>query len=731
MPKYRATSEQKAPLILQEFQKNIDPVLLSAPRLDWDQVDRGLLSYMNTHVVGASWFNHLAFMVGVSSCYARLDMKTVRGRLYSLHLRFQTIFQTYGLTHFTEWDPAEHIARYINDPGVEDSFEMRHEFLRNYTAATRNLQVYLRSLPAQDRPLYQHWAFPPLPTGLREQLARDQEREEGQAKRRKLESDAVTPHFARIRGEAHVRWNEIYRLRQKYHEVLALVQSGKAQLPVSFSYEEPRQRVKFHFTLWDRRSFVLAHAEGAHTYSSFSVKHARRKAYAFKPDRNHYFLEFTGAESLTDHGISRDRDALFWFGDLLRHGVLGQYAKGGTPEEIRQKQDYLRSWGYGEEGDDSGATPFSPCHSGLMVEELSTGESQFMRKARQRTDNLLFLVEPIFTAVTFGLAALDFFTTTGARHGELLQISLDRDCLYTLQVEGTQRLLLRLVPKGTDKPAEYMVGPETRKILERVGSMLKEHYNLAPGAVLPSVSFHPDTGRAHQFPESRPYLFQYSGKHLSQKAITACMRFLCHGMVFTSAEGKTIVLKAHLLRHVFATHLRQVEHVPLDSVAKLLHQKDLKVTSYYGAPMWQQVVKTTDNLLERFATHLGSIEDAFVRAPAELQRQLEDAQKTVGALTKVIGGDCTCYALCPISFACTGCTYKVPDPKRRDEILEQRQWALIRLDQVKRRNMGPETVKMQALIGRCDTELEEMDLMEEYQQDEAYNPELTIESENE
>ncbi len=59
--------------------------------------------------------------------------------------------------------------------------------------------------------------------------------------------------------------------------------------------------------------------------------------------------------------------------------------------------------------------------------------------------------------------------------------------------------------------------------------------------------------------------------------------------------------------------------------------------------------------------------------------------------------------------------------------MEQKQWALIRYEQVKRRGMGPETVKMQALIQRCDTELEEMNLIEEYRADENYQPELRIE----
>jgi len=341
---------------------------------------------------------------------------------------------------------------------------------------------------------------------------------------------------------------------------------------------------------------------------------------------------------------------------------------------------------------------------------------------------LLFVVEPLYAAATFGLASLDFFTTTGARVNELLQLRLSPDCLYAMSVGGTPRLLVRLVPKGRDQSADYIIGPETKNNFERVGAMLKEHYQLGEGQSLPHVPFHPDNQRAHRFPGEHPYLFQYHGKHLSRGAITACLRFLCHGMLFQRADGTTVILKPHLLRHVFANHLHQVEHVPLDLVAIILHQKDVRVTGYYAAPTWQQVVETTGSFLDRCATQLGEVEEAFVRAPAELQRQWEEAKNQVGTLAKVPGGDCTCHAVCPYSYVCTGCVYKIPDPARREEIVEQKQWAVIRLEQVKRRGMGPETIKMQALIQRCDTELEEMNLIEEYRADETYQPELRIES---
>ena len=101
-----------------------------------------------------------------------------------------------------------------------------------------------------------------------------------------------------------------------------------------------------------------------------------------------------------------------------------------------------------------------------------------------------------------------------------------------------------------------------------------------------------------------------------------------------------------------------------------------------GTPPWQHVLATATNVLDHFATHLGSLDEAFARAPAELQQQLEEARQQVGTLAKVPGGECTCHAICPMAFACTGCVFKVPDPARRVEIVEQQLWATVRLEQV-------------------------------------------------
>jgi hypothetical protein len=334
MPRYRANDERRAPLIWQQFQDTVDPLLLTAPKIDWDQVERRFMNYIIVKTAGRPWCNHLALFLGVATCYTKLDRQSIKSRLHAMHCRFDTIFTAYQLTDFSEWDPVEHLTRYMNNPEGPDSLETRSEFMRSYTALVRTLGVYLQALPPEMRARYQQWALPALPAGVRAQIAHDQVVRDLQAQRRKADSDAVSPFFAQIRAEAHFRWNTLARLRQQYREVVAQVEAGKATLPVAFSYEEPRYKQHFHFLLWDRPSFVLGHTS---SYSKTLCSTARNKRQQYSPERNHFFLEFVGAESLIDPNAPRESDALLWFGELLRSRLIGEHADCGTPEEIERK----------------------------------------------------------------------------------------------------------------------------------------------------------------------------------------------------------------------------------------------------------------------------------------------------------------------------------------------------------------------------------------------------------
>jgi hypothetical protein len=708
----------------QDLQDFVSPAILSAPRIDWGAVDHRNIQYLirTVHGEGAVWFEHLALLTAVLASYIGLDPASIEHHITNLHGRWRQLFLAYGFTAVADWRPEEHLPRYLTDQTFTDSLNTRQDFLRAYTTDSEYSQAYLKALPKAEQEIYRQWTLPPFPRHKARKLSRRPEILEAQKQRRKLETDALAPHLPKIRGEAHLRWNEVKRLRTKFTEALALIESGQETGPLAFSYEEPRYGQRFHFILWDRPHFVLAHQAD---YLRSAISRAKHQIQERDSKPFFYFLEFVKTEQLTHPEIAAfDGDGPLWFGDLLRYGLLRDNTFRGDPEKLQQQRSYLESWGYLSEDEDMACAPFRTCFSGLLTSPRAA--SLFLNEASRLTQKMVFQVEPFYAAATFGLAGLELLTSTGMRINEVLQVSIQPECLHTLVVEGVKRLVLRLVPKGSDKLTDYFVGPETQKTFEKVVQFLQGHYQLPSGSRLPSVPFDRGNGRAHLFP-ARPYLFQMNKRHISDWALTACMRFLCHGLVFQARDGQAVALKAHSLRHVFATHAHHVEHLPLDVVAVILHQKNLQVTGYYAAPQWEQVVAATDLLLDRFATHLGSVEEGMTRTPAELQQQYERARSQVGTLTRVIAGDCTCHALCPVSFACTGCAYKVPDPARRNELLEQKQWALIRLEQVKQRRMGPEMVKMQALIQRCDTELEEMTLIEDYRKDERYEPALNIE----
>lgn len=370
---------------------------------------------------------------------------------------------------------------------------------------------------------------------------------------RKQETDAILPYYSKIRAEAHFRWNRLNRIRSIFNKLLCEKNEITA-LPLSFSYDDQQLNEILYFKIWDRRSFVQAHHEH---YTNQTLNSLKRKDGPNSDENNEFFLEYTGCSSLTSELTGLEG---LWFEELIKFGLLGANSNRGEDKEI--KQQYLRNWGYPIET----SAPFNSHHPGILV------QGKFITQSRNYATGTLFSIDALYTAASFGLTAIDLFTTTGARMNEVLQISLTKDCLVTLNQKASpgtvnrpsyQRLVLRLMPKGRDKLESYFIGTESLNNLNKLGTLLNEHYS----GDIPTVPFNKNHPRSHRF-TSKPYLFQYNSKHLCDSAITASMRFLLHGLVFISQTSDNIVIKAHLLRHAFATHLVQVEKVPIDIVAE-------------------------------------------------------------------------------------------------------------------------------------------------------------------
>lgn len=138
-------------------------------------------------------------------------------------------------------------------------------------------------------------------------------------------------------------------------------------------------------------------------------------------------------------------------------------------------------------------------------------------------------------------------------------------------------------------------------------------------------------------------------------------------MVFPRPDGKTVIVAPHLLRHVFATHMLQVEKMPIDILGAILHQKNLDVTAYYGQATGLMVAETAQAYLLRIAAHI-NLGEAALRAPDELRQKIAFAQGKAGTLANVIGGKCTQPGFCPAKFVCIGCPGHVPELEKRYQI---------------------------------------------------------------
>jgi hypothetical protein len=674
--------------------------------------------YLEHNVLDKPWRDVLALLASVMSA-RRFEVTSVFNKLSTLHTRFGRLFDALGLRRMEDWEATKHVPMYLKYEILRDEPpSTRHRFWSDYKAASKAMAIWLMGLPEKQRPTYERFALPIVPLFLVDGLIRDREIVEQRQQKRKAETGAVVPRFLAIRSEAHLRFNRAARLRRAYREILQSL-GPDPRFPITFSYEEgadtergiPAQE-RLWFTIWDRRTFVQAHPEA---YYWRTVDSARAGAGNFATDLNHPpFLEFVKAERL----LGDAPPAGFWFTELFKLGVVAQRPYYGSPENVRKKLAWLASWGYVRR-------PFRSDVAGLLT--WPEAEVTFMTRAQSRCQGALLPVEPIYASALFGLMAIDLFTTTGARINEVMQVRLTEDCIVRLKMPAPPeskdqslrlRYVLRLVPKGekTNTPKDYFISEQTKRLLVKVAQMLGEHYHLEPGQALPSVPFHAHNGRAHRF-GSEPYLFQYSGAHMSGETIAGCMRFLLHGMMFKTVEGKRVILKSHLLRHAFATHTVQVEKIPVDIVGAWLHQKDLATTEYYSKPTENMVAEAADVFLARITTEI-DVEKAVLRSPPELQQLYNDARGKAGTLADVIGGQCVSHGYCAAKFACVGCAGKVPDPAKRDQIERHKQWASLQVDYATKEGLLPEAERMKQLMRDCDNELEEMNLIESYQKDE-------------
>ncbi|WP_047155524.1 site-specific integrase [Aneurinibacillus tyrosinisolvens] len=667
-----------------------------------DKVNERILKYFYNNCIAKPWSNHILFTTLVQ-VDKNLDVNTIYKYIRGINPRMNDLFSIYSLHDMNEFDVNIHMYAYLKgDVYSEHTNSMRADFLTKYNTLSYSTNKWLQQKLSSDQQTYFEQFLFPMPSFDSRDFSFTKLALEERQNNRKDETDAIVPYLPEIRATARFRWSQIKRLREAFHKAIEDAQKQPHSMPLDFNYDEPeRIGERFYFRLWDKASFVLHHQE---QFPESVLQMAMNRKGRYSDDNNHFFVEFVKAERLYDED---DAEGL-WFSELIIEGVIGQWSQNATQEEMLQKRSLLSIWGYGEEASKKNPIPFFSGHKGVL------NPSIFVSLHQDKTDGILFDVESFYVACTFGLLAIDIFTTTGARMNEILQLSKER--IERKQVNGKLHYSFRAIPKGRSEVEEFYVSKQTMDYVQDVYRMLKDHYNSVD---IPRVGYRYERG--HLFPEPKRYFFQYHNKAMKDKTITACIRFLLHNLRYETQEGIVIAVKSHLLRHAFATEAVQRQKMPIDIVAKILHQRDVNVTGYYSAPTPSQVAQAVGEYHDIISSEI-DIDDALLRNPEELQQELEEYNKKVGVFNKVLGGTCVTDYICPNKMACLGCKAKIPEPEQEHELLDVIELSKNLEKHFAKNGLAVEVRKAKEMGKQARIELKEIEQIKQYREERKYEP---------
>src|SRR6266566_5847990 len=143
-----------------------------------------------------------------------------------------------------------------------------------------------------------------------------------------------------------VKTKPFQTIRQARHRV----EEGRATLPLPFQHtdlipfvnrdartvaevELQGREVTMHFTLWDKRNWVLHHPERFSESTRFAAKAGRD---AYDQAHNGFFVQFDQAAS-----------DLLWFGDLVEQRVLRRFTQNNaTTAEYQKRWRFARQLGF-------------------------------------------------------------------------------------------------------------------------------------------------------------------------------------------------------------------------------------------------------------------------------------------------------------------------------------------------------------------------------------------------
>src|SRR6266571_5681701 len=229
------------------------------------------------------------------------------------------------------------------------------QLLATYTNVTTNyIPHLLRRLHAADRQRIQPFVPPPPPTRFAEDFLPKRQLTMAQHRERKATTDILVPLYPVLRQLVRLRKQLAERMVLAFRDACRKVEAGEAALPYHFHYADAipemnrdaqtiaevtlyGREVVMKWVLWDKRTWVMHHAELYHRQSVAAAKQGRA---SYLAERNYFFLEFEGP--------ARD---LLWVGELVEQRLMQKFSPWDTgsspePESYQTRWQFARRIGF-------------------------------------------------------------------------------------------------------------------------------------------------------------------------------------------------------------------------------------------------------------------------------------------------------------------------------------------------------------------------------------------------
>ncbi len=616
------------------------PAVVQAPRNSqaWQGLDHLLVACLIHSVARFPWLNHLALAAII---YSEDGIAHPAGVIRRAHNFLRWAIPKHSAS-LAELDPAKALVEYYGDP-IQPRGQLAYSA---YHSLQLHTQAHLQSLSPEQRARLTPFLLPTLT--LTPQLSRLSMHVIGQSRaHRKEQAFVVARELPALLALGRRRYRWLAELESNVRSVADLVQKGQTTLPAIIRCSDVDACQTLTFRVWDRPHWIQAHA-AAYDEQSLQIS---------TDSDAKLFLQLIGDPS--DNS---------WFLRAVQQGVFLHT----LPAEARQ---YMKDW-------------HLPClkmgvPAGLLSSNISQGRvlgwARRVAAGTPEDSRILFAVEPFLAGAAVGLFTLVCLAQTGMRIGELMQVTLDRECMEAgffpqfddaRQVwrKGPRQFYWRLFPKGSTGRERY---PVTNLMLEALAVLIDLHKRYLGTDHLDPVPPLAENGFSHtrRFSGKHKFVLQWSGQQLSIRAIENCLDFLLLEHLCRDPQSRPTRITSHLLRHGVAGWLRQ-QGIPLDDIMALLKQVNIAVTDYYSQLSPQDLFQKIGPALTALAD-LAEIDPATIRSVGELESLAQSALKRYGVLRRTPGGDCAIFTPCEVQFKCASCPHFIPDPARRQEIEEK------------------------------------------------------------